>query len=135
MYVMERTQIDYLFGEIMKRRRLELGLSQDDVADRMPGWEASRISKVETGHTFRRMPDADTFNAWVKALDLDPVRVLSEMGYLDGPVYDRQRTPELVFNSIADELRSSDTISHELKDLILDVVKHVQRIHQKQARR
>lgn len=81
------------------------------------------------------MPDADTFNAWVKALDLDPVRVLSEMGYLDGPVYDRQRTPELVFNSIADELRSSDTISHELKDLILDVVKHVQRIHQKQARR
>jgi transcriptional regulator with XRE-family HTH domain len=120
------------FGEVVKRRRLELGLSQEEFGSRF-GRDATRISKVETGHTFRRLPDADEFREWAAALEWPPEVVLARMGYIgEQNVARLLEQPELVFTSLADEVRDANWMSPDVQEAALDGLKHAKRMWERE---
>jgi len=77
-------------GDSVRRRRKELGLSQQAVADRMgaAGCEAWRttISAIERGVT--GLPDPKTLHALSASLDLPSAALLEAAGYGIGPDID-----------------------------------------------
>lgn len=64
---------------VLQRRRLELQLSQADVAERM-GTAPSKVSKYETGGGLQ----VDTFNTWCSALGIESLRELQDVALNQG---------------------------------------------------
>jgi transcriptional regulator with XRE-family HTH domain len=76
-------------GQIIRIRRLELDLRQEDLAERT-GYEQSYISKVEVGRSKR--PERDYLLGFAEALEMDPDDLLIPAGYapVDPSLYERK---------------------------------------------
>lgn len=61
-----------LFGENVRRERLALGLTQQELAGRL-GMERSYLSELERG---RRNPTVRVLGSLAQALDIEPWRLL-----------------------------------------------------------
>ena len=123
------------FAEVVRFHRLRLGLTQEELGGRL-GRDATRISRVEQGHTYRRLPDAAEFLAWATALNTPPEVMLSQMGYMgEVAVSDAMRRPDLVFMSLAEEIRTSETMPSDVQSAALDGLRHAQRIWELQHTR
>lgn len=133
MLVMERVMARITFGDVVRRRREALGLSQGELAARI-GWDATRVSKVETNQNYRRMPDAETFRMWAEALEMEPAVMLHQMGYIgEADVLDPERHPELVFTSLAEEIRQAD-VGAEVQEIALDGIRHARMLWEARKR-
>lgn len=126
MLVLERT-MGLSFGEVVRRRRMELGLTQEELGARF-GRDSTRVSKVESGHTFRRLPDVEEFLEWAEALELDPALILEQMGYIKENEGFESRPAELVFTSLADEVRYASNMPADVQEAMLDGIKHARRL-------
>jgi transcriptional regulator with XRE-family HTH domain len=117
------------FAEVVRFHRKRLGLTQEGLAEKM-GRDYSRVSKVEQGHTFRRLPDADEFRAWAEGLEVSPAQMLKQMGYIDEEeTTAKRKQPELVFTSLADEIANADHMPAEVQDTMLDGLKQARRLY------
>jgi transcriptional regulator with XRE-family HTH domain len=114
------------FGKAVKYHREKLGITQAKLGERL-GQDSFRVTKVETGHTFRRMPPAEEFRAWADALEVPPEVLLVQMGYLDDPK-DKTQKPELVFTSLAEEIRSADNLPAEVRTTALEGIAQARRM-------
>jgi transcriptional regulator with XRE-family HTH domain len=129
MIVVERSVMAMSFGAAVRQRRMELGLTQEELGARI-GYDSTRVSKVEVGHTYRRLPDADEFRKWTDALEIDPVILLRQMGYA-GEDRPRSSQPiELVFAQLADEIRSAENMPAEVQDTMLDGLRMARRMYE-----
>jgi transcriptional regulator with XRE-family HTH domain len=67
------------FGALIRRRRLELGLSMHDVADRC-GYSVSNLAQIETAY-IRHLPPPDKLTAIASSLGLKMATLLATAGY------------------------------------------------------
>ena len=90
-------------GEYVKRRRMERGLSQRQLAA-MSGVSNSEISRIEAGE--RQNPSPAVLRAIAKALAVPYEEILAEAGYLDAGTAEAPQTseqlPEWVYKLPAD---------------------------------
>jgi transcriptional regulator with XRE-family HTH domain len=114
------------FGKAVKYHREKLGLTQEALGERLDQ-PSHRVTKVETGHTFRRMPSPEEFRAWADALEVPPEVMLVQMGYLDDPK-DKAQKPELIFTSLAEEIRSADNMPAEVRTTALEGIAQARRM-------
>jgi transcriptional regulator with XRE-family HTH domain len=126
MLTMERW-MGMSFAEVVRYHRNRLGLTQEQLADRM-GRAFHRISKVEQGQTFRRLPPPDDFREWADALETTSETMLTQMGYIPEKT-DRAKSPELVFTSLAEEIQSAENMPAEVQDTMLDGLRQARRMY------
>lgn len=71
-----------ILGELLKQRRIELDLSQSELAEQV-GIEQSYLSKLESD---RSLPSDDVLSAWLSALELTLSQVVQQFdpSYLQG---------------------------------------------------
>lgn len=76
--------IEVTLGQFVRYRRGRLGLTQEQVADRMPDHSATWVSRIETD-TRREIPSPEDLRALADALDCRIEELLQAAGYLDEP--------------------------------------------------
>ena len=119
----EEAQIDAVAGEWLRRKRLALGISQDQIAA-AAGTTHQQIAKYEAGTS--RWP-MGRFVAFAEALKEDPTAALEEIlaacksGYIDA-VPDRQRM---------DFMRMIDSLSPQQVSIAMEFVKRIRQILRK----
>ena len=122
------------FGEVIKMHRERLGWTQSMLGMRV-GRDATRVSKVEQGHTFRKLPDPDEFRLWADALGVSPEEMLQQMRYIgEQRVLAGPKPPELVFATLAEEIHAAETLPPEVKDMALTGLKHARLFYESQRR-
>jgi transcriptional regulator with XRE-family HTH domain len=126
---MERPTMAMTLGEAVKQRRLELRLTQRELAERL-GLDPSHVTKVEIGHTYRRIPGPDEFLKWADALEMSPEVLLRQIGYLGEQQERNQQPVELVFAQLADEIRSAENMPAEVQDTMLDGLRMARRMYE-----
>ncbi|HET9659219.1 MAG TPA: helix-turn-helix transcriptional regulator [Thermomicrobiales bacterium] len=78
-------------GKVVRRRRLELGLTQTELAERMRGnVQQADISHIEHGHL--PWPRPDLIQALAVALSMSPVELILLSGWMSADEYQRYRT-------------------------------------------
>lgn len=127
MLTMERW-MTLSFAEVVKRRRKELGLTQERLAEKA-GRDYSHVSRVEQGYTFRRLPDVEEFRHWAETLELPPEVILTQMGYIDEPDKEKGRKPEVIFTSLAEEIRSAEEMPADVRQTMLDGLGQARRLY------
>lgn len=88
-------------GRLLRRRRLALGLTQEQLAE-MTGLEQHYISQVERGQIAR--PSRDRLGSFARALELSEEEVLEAAGYIHRVYVEEIRIP-LVGRIPADAIR------------------------------
>jgi transcriptional regulator with XRE-family HTH domain len=126
MLTMERW-MSMTFAEVVRYHRNRLGLTQEQLAEKM-GRAFHRVSKVEQGQTFRRLPPPCDLREWADALETTPETMLTQLGYLPEKT-DRARSPELVFTSLAEEIQSAENMPTEVQDTMLDGLRQARRMY------
>lgn len=81
------------FGRIIRNRRNEFGLTQEELAEDM-GWSVHWISKIENGESDLNWKDAMTL---VEAFGLSLKEILEEVG-VDVPVLTNRKQKELALS-------------------------------------
>jgi transcriptional regulator with XRE-family HTH domain len=117
------------FGEVVRRRRVMLGLTQEELGARV-GWDSTRVSKVELGQTYRRLPDAETFRKWAQALEVDPIILLRQLGYAGDQSEPTSMAAEMVFAQLADEIQAADNMPVEVQETMLDGLRMARRMYE-----
>lgn len=107
-----------MFGEWMKRRRAELGISQQDLADRMNTY-TNKISRWELNHN-KRLPEPGELERWATALEATPEEILAAVGYLKT---ERLDSPALMFTQLTQEIEQFDEISPALRRVLLGTLR------------
>lgn len=67
-------EVSIVFGANVRARRLQLGLTQEDLAERV-GTYASHVSAIESGSKSIRLPNTAV---WANALETTPAALLKE---------------------------------------------------------
>jgi transcriptional regulator with XRE-family HTH domain len=128
MLVMENRWMGMSFAEVVRYHRKRLGLTQERLAEKM-GREYHRVSKVEQGQTLRRLPPAEDFREWAEALETTPEQMLTQMGYIE-PRQDRDKSPELIFTSLAEEIASAENMPAEVQQTMLAGLQQARRMYE-----
>jgi transcriptional regulator with XRE-family HTH domain len=133
MVLMERI-MELTFGQAVRRRRAELGLTQEQLAGRIDiaAVDANRISRIENGRATEKLPMPDEFHKWVQALEIEPDRMLAWMGYIDEEEQAiPSRSPEMLFASLADEARAADQLGDVEREALLDGIKTARLLYER----
>ena len=115
-------------GEFMQKRRKELGLTQQELADRLGWTDTGRVSRAEQGHSFRTFPKPDDLRNLARVLETTPESMLAALGYLDEAEVARDRTPDQIFTMLADELRMTPDLNPEVREAGIDLLRHLKRL-------
>lgn len=126
MLTMERWMA-MTFGEVVRFHRERLGLTQVALSHRLrlPDY---RVTKAETGAALRRIPEPKTFRLWADALETPPEVILEQMGYLDPK--EKAKQPEMLFTSLAEEIRSADNVPAEVRTTALEGINQARRMYE-----
>lgn len=114
------------FGEAVKYHRDRLRLTQPELGART-GRDATRVSKIELGQTYRKLPDPAEFRLWASALETTPEVMLQQLGYIgEAFVPGGGRTPEMIFTSLVEEIEAAEWMPPTAKEVALTGIRHAQ---------
>lgn len=106
----------------LRAKRLELGLTQQEVVDRIAsitGERAPNRSALDHWEHFRRHPPISTYAAWARALGLRLVVELDDAT--------SERVPVLVPREMAEEIKAYTLLSPQDMAMVADMVRRLTR--------
>lgn len=115
-------------GRAIRARREQLGLSQEELADRL-GRSQSLVSRLERGAA--DWPDPAMFRALAAALELPPAELLEAAGYLEAGERGQARLDEAtLYHMVEDSVRRGGYTAEE-REAILGAIRLAQAIHRR----
>lgn len=113
-------------GEFIQKRRKELGMTQEDLAD-LVGRDQHWVSRLERGIV--RLPGPEELAQLAQALDVDVAVLLQAAGYLTGDVSPQPRpVPDSPLAIYLRQLDARADLDPETKAQIRALLRLVQRI-------
>lgn len=103
-------------GSLLRERRDALGLTQEDVAERI-GKDQNYVSFVETGRI--KQPRRAMLEAFARALELPPPRVFAAAGWAPPPDLDEQQAVDLSDPLTDWSLANADKLTPRQKRLLI----------------
>lgn len=112
------------FGEWVKKRRLEIDITQEELAERLGWTDQSRVSRLERNVT-RTFPGPEELKLMAEALETTPEVALLAMGYVELPL--SELDDDAAYFTMMQEATEQSQLPETLKAAIRDTLGYVMR--------